>query len=180
MEQQIRIILKSLGEDPSREGLLKTPSLVAESLRFLTSGNDMAPGAVVQGGVFPSPTTGIVAQKNTEFYSLCEHHLLPFFGQIHVAYKPNGKIIGLGDIAKLIDVFSRRLQLQEHLTDQIADAFVDVLQPKGVFVVVSARHFCMMMRGTQKQGSQVMTQAARGDFAKNAEERQEAMRLLGL
>ena len=147
---KVRDVLAALGEDPAREGLLKTPERVEASLRFLTQGYHMSVAEVIGDAVFAETHQSMIMVRDIELYSLCEHHLLPFFGRAHVAYIPNGKILGLSKVARIVDVFARRLQVQERLTDQIADAVMDVLAPTGVGVVIEAAHFCMMMRGVRE------------------------------
>lgn len=177
-ESLIERMLSRLGEDTQREGLLRTPLRVAKAMDFLTSGYDMTVEDVVQNAIFEEPCEEMVVVKDIEFYSLCEHHMLPFFGRAHVAYLPNNRVIGLSKVARLVDVFARRLQVQERLTNQVADALVDVLGPHGVAVVMEASHFCMMMRGVQKQNSSTVTSAMRGGFRDNARTRSELLELL--
>ena len=160
-------ILLALGENKEREGLLDTPKRVAKSLLELTSGHGVNPTDVVQGAIFSTESSGMVLQKDLEFHSLCEHHLLPFSGKVHVAYLPDKNIIGLSKISRVIDVFARRLQVQENLTLQIAKAIDDLLKPRGVAVMVEASHFCMMMRGVKKQGSLTLTSEFIGAFAQD-------------
>lgn len=159
-----RELLRRIGEDPSRDGLLATPSRVAKSMSFLTKGYNENPTAILRGALFDVDYDEMVLVKDIEFFSLCEHHMLPFFGRAHVAYIPNGKVIGLSKIPRLIEVFARRLQVQERLTRQIADAIEDAIHPQGVGVVVEARHMCMMMRGIEKQLSATVTSAMVGCF----------------
>jgi len=170
-------ILAALGEDPDREGLVKTPERVEASLRFLTQGYRMTVEEVIGDAVFEETHQSMIMVRDIEVYSLCEHHLLPFFGRAHVAYIPNGKILGLSKVARIVDVFARRLQVQERLTDQIADAIMDVLRPTGVGVVIEAAHFCMMMRGVEKQNSRAVTSALRGIFRDDSKTRDEFLRL---
>jgi GTP cyclohydrolase IA len=174
---KVRYILSALGEDPGREGLLKTPERVEKSLRFLTQGYWMTVEEVVGDAVFEETHQSMIMVRDIELYSLCEHHLLPFFGRAHVAYIPDGKILGLSKVARIVDVFARRLQVQERLTDEIADAIMDVLQPTGVGVVITAAHFCMMMRGVEKQNSRATTSALRGIFRDDSKTRDEFLRL---
>jgi GTP cyclohydrolase I len=174
---QVRDILAALGEDPSREGLVKTPERVGASLRFLTQGYRMTVEEVIGDAVFEEKHQSMIMVRDIELYSLCEHHLLPFFGRAHVAYIPNGKILGLSKVARIVDVFARRLQVQERLTDEIADAIMDVLKPTGVGVVIEAAHFCMMMRGVEKQNSRAVTSALRGIFRDDSKTRDEFLRL---
>jgi GTP cyclohydrolase I len=175
--EQVGEILAALGEDPSREGLVKTPERVEASLRFLTQGYQMTVEEVIGDAVFEEAHQSMIMVRDIELYSLCEHHLLPFFGRAHVAYIPNGKILGLSKVARIVDVFARRLQVQERLTDQIADAIMDVLKPTGVGVVIEAAHFCMMMRGVEKQNSRAVTSALRGIFRDDSKTRDEFLRL---
>ncbi len=174
----IRDLLKELGEDPQREGLRATPERMERALRFLTSGYRQDVRDVLNGAVFTQPYDEMVLVKDIELYSLCEHHLLPFFGKCHVAYIPNGKIVGLSKIPRLVEVFARRLQVQERLTCQIADALMEVLQPQGVAVIIEAFHLCMMMRGVEKQHSRAVTSAMLGAFRDNLATRNELMQLI--
>jgi GTP cyclohydrolase I len=174
---KVRAILAALGEDPEREGLLKTPERVESSLRWLTQGYRMTVEDVVGDAVFEETHQSMIMVRDIELYSMCEHHLLPFFGRAHVAYIPDGKILGLSKVARIVDVFARRLQVQERMTDQIADAIMDVLQPTGVGVVIEAAHFCMMMRGVEKQNSRTVTSALRGIFRDDSKTRVEFLRL---
>jgi GTP cyclohydrolase I len=174
---RIREVLAALGEDPGREGLVKTPERVESSLRFLTQGYHQSVADAIGDAVFAESHQSMIMVRDIELYSLCEHHLLPFFGRAHVAYIPNGKILGLSKVARIVDVFARRLQVQERLTDQIADAIMDVLQPTGVGVVIEAAHFCMMMRGVEKQNSRTVTSALRGIFRDDSKTRVEFLRL---
>ena len=173
----VRRILASLGEDPDRDGLVKTPDRVERSLRWLTQGYGQSIADAVGDAVFEETHQSMIMVRDIELYSLCEHHLLPFFGRAHVAYVPNGKIMGLSKTARIVDLFARRLQVQERLTDQIADAVMDVLQPHGVGVVIEAAHFCMMMRGVEKQNSRTVTSAVRGIFRDDYKTRDEFLRL---
>ncbi|MFA7386328.1 MAG: GTP cyclohydrolase I FolE [Thiohalobacteraceae bacterium] len=177
-EQLVRQVLTRIGEQPDREGLKRTPLRVAKALDFLTSGYDMTVQDVVRNAVFEEHCEEMVVVKDIEFYSMCEHHILPFFGKAHVAYLPNNKVIGLSKVARIVDVFARRLQVQERLTNQIADAMMDILNPHGVAVILNASHFCMMMRGVQKQNSTTVTSAMRGSFRENARSRGELMDLI--
>jgi GTP cyclohydrolase IA len=174
---KVREIVAALGEDPGREGLIKTPERVEASLRFLTQGYRMTVEEVIGDAVFEEAHQSMIMVRDIEVYSLCEHHLLPFYGRAHVAYIPDGKILGLSKVARIVDVFARRLQVQERLTDQIADAIMDVLKPTGVGVVIQAAHFCMMMRGVQKQNSRAVTSAVRGIFRDDSKTRDEFLRL---
>ena len=174
---KVREILAALGENPGRGGLLKTPERVEASLRFLTQGYGMTVEQVIGDAVFQEKHQSMIMVRDIELYSLCEHHLLPFFGRAHVAYIPDGKILGLSKVARIVDVFARRLQVQERLTDQIADSIMDVLKPTGVGVVIEAAHFCMMMRGVEKQNSRTVTSALRGIFRDDSKTRDEFLRL---
>jgi GTP cyclohydrolase I len=174
---KIREIIAALGEDPGREGLVKTPERVEASLRFLTQGYWMTVADVIGDAVFEETHQSMIMVRDIEVYSLCEHHMLPFFGRAHVAYIPNGKILGLSKVARIVDVFARRLQVQERLTDEIADSIMDVLKPTGVGVVIEAAHFCMMMRGVEKQNSRAVTSALRGIFRDDSKTRDEFLRL---
>jgi GTP cyclohydrolase I len=177
-EANVREMLLLLGEDPQREGLIRTPLRVAKAMDFLTSGYNGTVEQVVNNAIFESDADEMVLVKDIEFYSLCEHHVLPFFGSAHVAYIPNGRVVGLSKVARIVDLFSRRLQIQERLTNQIADAVHRVLDPHGVAVVMEGAHFCMMMRGVQKQGSSMITSAMRGGFKTNPSTRSEFMELI--
>jgi len=177
-ESSVREQLVHLGEDPEREGLVRTPLRVAKAMDFLTSGYTTSLEEAVNNAIFEVESDEMVLVKDIEFYSLCEHHMLPFFGQAHVAYLPNKKIIGLSKIARIVDVFARRLQVQERLANQVADALEEVLDPLGVAVVMEGSHFCMMMRGVQKQGSSMITSAMRGGFKNNPSTRSELMELI--
>jgi GTP cyclohydrolase IA len=174
---KVRDILVALGEDPDREGLVRTPERVESSLRWLTQGYWTTVADVVGEAVFEETHQSMIMVRDIELYSLCEHHLLPFFGRAHVAYVPDGKILGLSKVARIVDVFARRLQVQERLTDQIADAVMDILAPAGVGVVIEAAHFCMMMRGVEKQNSRTVTSALRGIFRDDSKTRVEFLRL---
>jgi GTP cyclohydrolase IA len=174
----VREQLGLLGEDPRREGLLKTPERVAASMRWLTHGYDLTPEEVVGDAVFAEEHRNMVLVRDIELYSLCEHHMLPFFGKAHVAYIPNGRIVGLSKLPRIVEVFARRLQVQERLTEQIAQAIDDVLRPEGVGVVIEAQHLCMMMRGVEKQNSATLTSALRGSFRDDPRTRDEFLRLV--
>ena len=178
MEEQIRFILKSIGEDPDREGLLKTPARVAEALTFLTRGYQMDPDKVINDAVFTEDYQEMIVQKDIDFFSLCEHHLLPFFGKAHVGYIPHHRIVGVSKLARLVDVYARRLQVQERLTNQIATTIMDKLKPLGVAVVIEAEHLCMRMRGVEKQNSQIITSTLLGAFRSRQETRNEFMNLI--
>ena len=169
--------LELIGEDPNRGGLVRTPSRVASAMEWLTRGYDLDVRQVVGQGIFAEEHDNMVMVRDIELYSLCEHHMLPFFGKAHVAYIPNGRIVGLSKIPRLVDMFARRLQVQERLTSQIADALQEVLQPHGVGVVIEAFHLCMMMRGVEKQNSKTITSALRGAFREDPKTRDEFLRL---
>jgi len=177
-EELVRGILVRVGEDPEREGLQRTPLRVAKALDFLTSGYGVTAAEVVKDAIFEDACKEMVVVKDIEFYSMCEHHVLPFFGRAHVAYLPKGRIIGLSKVARIVDVFARRLQVQERLTNQIADAMMEILDAHGVAVVTEASHFCMMMRGVQKQNSSTITSAMRGTFERNPSTRAEFLDLI--
>ena len=179
MEQNFKEILKAIGEDPSREGLLRTPHRAAKAIEFLTSGYKMDPREILNNAVFKEDYDQMVTVKDIEFHSLCEHHVLPFWGLAHVAYLPNGHVIGLSKIPRIVDIFSRRLQVQERLTEQIADCLVDLLNPLGVAVVIQGRHTCASMRGVQKQNSYMITSAMRGIFRDKFEPRAEFLGMIG-
>ena len=178
MEEQIRHILKALGEDPDREGLLKTPYRVTQALAFLTQGYQQDPAKVINDALFTEDYEEMIVQRDIDFYSLCEHHLLPFFGKAHVAYIPHHKIVGISKLARLVDVFARRLQVQERLTNQIANIIMEKLDPLGVAVVIEAEHLCMRMRGVGKQNSMIITSTLLGAFRTRQETRQEFMTLI--
>jgi GTP cyclohydrolase IA len=171
-------LLRKIGEDPEREGLKKTPERVAKTLRFLTSGYHQDVKEVFNGAFYTEPYDEMIFVKDIDLYSLCEHHMLPFFGKCHVAYLPDKKVVGISKIARLIEMYSRRLQIQERLTSQIADAIAEHLQPFGVAVVIEARHLCMIMRGVQKQESMAITRAMLGRFKEDAQLRVEFMSLI--
>jgi GTP cyclohydrolase I len=178
LEEQVRSILSSLGEDADREGLMRTPHRVAKALEFLTKGYGEDIDDVLNGAVFNEKYSEMVIVKEIDFFSMCEHHLLPFFGRAHVAYIPKGKILGLSKIPRIVEVFSRRLQVQERLTQQIADTLYESLNPEGVGVVIEARHMCMMMRGVEKQNSVATTSAMLGVFREDMRTRQEFLHLI--
>ncbi len=178
LEQSFHSLLDAIGEDPQREGLLKTPSRAARAFEFLTAGYRQTLDDVVNDAIFHSEASEIVIVKDIELYSMCEHHLLPFIGKAHVAYIPEGKVIGLSKVARIVDVFARRLQIQENLTMQIADALMKTLHPRGVGVVVEAKHLCMMMRGVEKQNSVMTTSCLLGSFKEDARTRSEFLALL--
>jgi GTP cyclohydrolase IA len=177
-ELLVEQMLRRLGENPDRDGLLRTPLRVAKAMDELTSGYSTSLESIVNNAIFEDDGKEMVIVKDIEFYSLCEHHMLPFFGKVHIGYIPNGKIIGLSKLARITDIFARRLQVQERLTNQIADALVEVLEPRGVAIVAEASHFCMMMRGVQKQNSTTLTSAMRGVFNDNAAKREEFLQML--
>ncbi len=176
-EDLVAEMIRRLGDDPDREGLKRTPERVAKSLAFLTQGYAMKSDDVINGALFEECHRNMVLVKDIEMYSLCEHHILPFFGKVHIAYIPNGKIVGLSKIARLVEVYARRLQVQERMTEQIAQALWDLVEPEGVGVVVEAYHLCMMMRGVQKQNSKTITSAMRGSFLQDQMTRNEFLRL---
>jgi GTP cyclohydrolase IA len=179
LERLIAETLDALGEDAKREGLAKTPHRVAKSLEFLTSGYRLDARTILNDAIFSERYSEMVIVKDIDFYSMCEHHMLPFFGRAHVAYIPNGKIVGLSKIPRLVEVFSRRLQVQERMTQQIADTLYAALNPDGVGVVVEARHMCMMMRGVEKQNSSATTSAMLGVFRDDVKTRSEFLTLIG-
>jgi GTP cyclohydrolase I len=178
MRQAVRTLLLGLGEDPDREGLRDTPKRVVKALKFLTSGYHQSLDELLNGAVFHENADEMVLVRDIDLFSSCEHHILPILGRAHVAYIPNGKVIGLSKIARICEMYGRRLQVQERLTAQIADALQGLLQPKGVAVVIEATHMCMVMRGVQKPGSWTSTSAVRGVFADDAKTRQEFMSLI--
>lgn len=179
VQKFIITLLTELGEDPRREGLLNTPKRVAKAYEFLTTGYKMNIKSLLNDAVFNEKYDEMVLVKNIDFYSLCEHHLLPFYGKVHVAYIPDGKIVGLSKIPRIVDMYSRRLQVQERMTQQIADTIEEHLQPKGVAVVAEAFHMCMMMRGVEKQNSSATTSAVHGVFKDDARTRTEFLQLIG-
>jgi GTP cyclohydrolase I len=178
MEQSFRNLLESVGEDPERQGLLKTPHRAARAFEFLTAGYRQNLDTLINEAIFDSESSEIVLVKDIELYSMCEHHLLPFIGKAHVAYIPNGKVIGLSKAARIVDMFARRLQIQENLTIQIADALMKTLHPMGVAVVIEAKHLCMMMRGVEKQNSVMKTSCLLGAFKEDGRTRSEFLSLL--
>ncbi len=178
MRQAVRTLLLGLGEDPDREGLRDTPKRVVKALKFLTSGYNQSLDELLNGAVFHENTNEMVLVRDIDLFSSCEHHILPILGRVHVAYIPDGKVIGLSKIARICEMYGRRLQAQERLTAQIADALQGLLKPKGVAVVVEATHLCVVMRGVQKPGSWTSTSALRGEFANDAKSRQEFMSLI--
>jgi GTP cyclohydrolase I len=176
-EALVRLQLELMGEDPAREGLLRTPQRVARSMEWLTRGYDTSLAEAVGEGVFADTHDNMVMVRDIELYSMCEHHLLPFYGKAHVAYVPNGRILGLSKIPRVVEMFARRLQVQERLTSEIAEAIDEVLEARGVGVVIEARHLCMMMRGVEKQNSMTITSALLGEFRDDAKTRDEFLRL---
>jgi GTP cyclohydrolase I len=177
-QAEIKKMLVALGEDPERAGLRRTPMRVEAALRWLTRGYHHTVADAVGNGIFEESHENMILVRDIEIYSLCEHHMLPFFGRAHVAYLPNGKIVGLSKIPRVVELFSRRLQVQERLTDQIADALMEVLDPLGAGVVIEASHLCMMMRGVEKQNSRTVTSALRGVFRDDPKTRAEFLRLV--
>jgi GTP cyclohydrolase I len=178
IEPLIAQMLKELGEDAGRDGLLRTPARVARAMRFFTHGYQQDPVGILTDALFDVSYDEMVIVKDVDFYSLCEHHLLPFFGRVHVAYVPNGKVLGLSKIPRLVEMYSRRLQVQERLTTQVAETLQRVLEPKGVAVVVEAIHLCMMMRGVQQQNASAVTSSVHGVFEQDPKTRQEFMDLI--
>tara|TARA_B100000214_G_scaffold371707_1_gene348583 strand:- start:9795 stop:10358 length:564 start_codon:yes stop_codon:yes gene_type:complete len=178
LAEEIKSILTKIGENPNREGLVKTPERVAKSMAFLTNGYKENPTSILKSAMFAENYNQMVLVKDIEMYSLCEHHMLPFFGKAHIAYIPNGHIVGLSKIPRIVNVFSRRLQVQERLTDQIKDCIQDALNPKGVAVVIEAQHLCMQMRGVEKQHSLTTTSAFSGIFLKDEKTRSEFINLI--
>jgi len=178
IEGLVSRMLKELGEDPSRDGLERTPARVARALRFLTGGHAEDPRAILNDALFEVSYDEMVLVKDIDFYSLCEHHMLPFFGRAHIAYLPNGKVVGLSKLPRLVDMFARRLQVQERLTTELAEVIESVLQPRGVGIVIEAIHLCMKMRGVEKQNSFAITSSMRGSFASDPKTRSEFMELI--
>ena len=177
-EEAVTKVLELLGEDPTREGLLKTPNRVAKALKFLTEGYAQDPKEILGEALFSTSNDEMVLVRDIEFYSMCEHHMLPIIGRVHVAYIPNGKVVGLSKIPRIVNVFARRLQIQEQMTEQIADAILESIKPKGVAVVVHARHMCMEMRGVQKINSTTVSSALRGLFKSDERTRNEFYNLI--
>ena len=177
-EQAVTKVLELLGEDPKREGLLKTPKRVAKALKFLTEGYDQDPKEILNQALFSTSNDEMVLVRDIEFYSMCEHHMLPIIGRVHVAYIPDGKVVGLSKIPRIVNVYARRLQIQEQMTEQIADAILETIKPKGVAVVVHARHMCMEMRGVQKINSTTVSSALRGLFKSDERTRNEFYNLI--
>jgi GTP cyclohydrolase IA len=178
IQSLVTAMLKELGEDPGRDGLERTPLRVAKSLRYLTSGYALNPHEILNDALFEVSYDEMVIVKDIDFYSLCEHHLLPFFGRIHVAYVPNGRVVGLSKIPRLVEMYARRLQVQERLTKEVATTLEEVLQPKGVAVVAEAIHLCMMMRGVAQQNASAVTSSMRGEFEADPKTRAEFMQLI--
>ena len=178
LEELTKQLLEEIGEDPNREGLLKTPARVSKAWKFFSKGYNQDIKTIINDAIFKEDAKDMVIVRDIEFFSLCEHHLIPFFGRAHVGYIPNGKVIGLSKIPRIIDMFSRRLQVQERLTHQIADALNQVLTPKGVSVVMEGRHMCMQMRGVEKQNSFASTSAMSGQFRKSSETRSEFLSII--
>jgi GTP cyclohydrolase I len=178
IEKHIRELLHQLGEDPDRDGLARTPARVAKSFRFLTEGYAQDPLAILNNALFEVTYDEMVVVRDIDFYTLCEHHLIPFFGRVHVAYIPNGRVVGLSKIPRLVEMFARRLQVQERLTVQIADTIEQVLRPRGVAVVAEAMHLCMVMRGVEQQNAFAITSSMRGDFKNDQKTRAEFMELI--
>lgn len=176
--KQYTTVLNEIGEDPTREGLLKTPERVAKALKYLTHGYDLDPAAILKSALFKEDYKQMVLVKDIEIYSMCEHHMLPFFGKAHIAYIPNGKIVGLSKIPRIVDAFARRLQVQERLTYEIRDCIQETLEPIGVAVVIEAQHMCMQMRGVQKQNSVTTTSAFTGVFMSETKTREEFINLI--
>lgn len=179
LEELYHGVLTEIGEDPQREGLLKTPERVAKAMQYLTKGYDEDPEEILRGAMFAEEYRQMVIVKDIELYSMCEHHMLPFFGKAHVAYIPDGHIVGLSKIPRIVDAFSRRLQVQERLTMQVLDCIQDTLKPLGVAVVIEAKHLCMQMRGVSKQNSSTTTSAFTGEFLDNLKTREEFISLIG-
>ena len=178
LEDLVKQTLVEIGEDPEREGLIKTPERVAKSLKFLTRGYTQDINEVINGAIFTQDCDDMVIVKDIEFYSLCEHHMLPFFGKCHIGYIPKGRVFGVSKLARLVDVFARRLQIQERMTQQIAQQIFEIIEPEGVGVVVEAQHLCMRMRGVEKQNSQMITSSMLGSFRKETATRMEFLSLV--
>jgi GTP cyclohydrolase I len=179
IRELVRQLLIELGEDPDREGLVKTPQRVADALAFLTSGHRGDIQKLINGAIFTQQTNSMVIVKNIEVYSLCEHHMLPFFGRCHIGYIPTGKVFGVSKLARLTDMYARRLQLQERLTEQISNAVMETIDARGVGVMIEARHLCMMMRGVEKQNSEMVTSSVLGTFRESQATREEFLALVG-
>lgn len=180
LKDKYEVILEEIGEDPKREGLLKTPERVAKAMQYLTHGYETDPSEILKSAMFAEDYSQMVLVKDIELYSLCEHHMLPFFGKAHIAYIPNGHIVGLSKIPRVVDAFSRRLQVQERLTNEIRDCIEETLSPKGVAIVIEAKHLCMQMRGVQKQNSVTTTSAFSGTFMTSEKTRAEFMNLISV
>lgn len=178
MEEQIRLLIEAVGENPDREGLLRTPHRAAKALKFLTQGYEQDVNEIVNGAIFSATNDEMVIVRDIELYSLCEHHMLPFTGRCHVAYLPNGKVLGLSKIPRIVDMFARRLQIQENLTKQIGECIQGVTDAKGVAVVIEAKHLCAMMRGVEKQNSSMITSMMLGRFREDQRTRQEFLTLI--
>jgi GTP cyclohydrolase I len=179
LEELVRALLVEIGEDPDREGLVKTPHRVAAALTFLTSGYRTDPQVVINDAIFTQETNSMVIVKNIELYSMCEHHMLPFFGRCHIGYIPTGKVFGVSKLARLVDMYARRLQLQERLTEQVSQAIMETIGATGVGVMIEARHLCMMMRGVEKQNSVMVTSSVLGTFRESQATREEFLALVG-
>jgi GTP cyclohydrolase I len=179
IERLTRELLEAIGEDPQREGLAKTPERVAAAYAFLTSGYRTDPATIINDAIFTQETNSMVIVKNIEVYSLCEHHMLPFFGRCHIGYIPNGRVFGLSKLARLVDMYARRLQLQERLTEQISRVIMESIGARGVGVMIEARHLCMMMRGVEKQNSVMVTSSVVGEFRDSTATREEFLALVG-
>ena len=179
IEGLIHELLIEIGEDPQREGLMRTPHRVARAMEFLTSGYETDLTTLINGAIFTQETNSMVIVKDIEVYSMCEHHMLPFYGRCHIGYIPNGRVFGVSKLARLVDMYSRRLQIQEALTEQISRAIMDSIDAKGVGVMIEARHLCMMMRGVQKQNSVMVTSSVVGTFRESAATREEFLALIG-
>ena len=179
VETLVRELLLEIGEDPQREGLARTPQRVAAALRFLTSGYRIDPVKLINNAIFTQRTNSMVIVKNIELYSMCEHHMLPFFGRCHIGYIPSGRVFGVSKLARLVDMYARRLQLQERLTEQISRVVMDEIGAKGVGVMIEARHLCMMMRGVEKQNSTMLTSSVLGVFRDSVPTREEFLALIG-
>ena len=178
MEEIITSLLKAIGEDPQREGLLDTPKRVGKAWQFITQGYRLSVDQIVNDAIFNVEENHMIIVKDVEIYSLCEHHLLPFFGRCHIGYIPNGRVLGVSKLARIADLFARRLQIQERLTNQVADSIMEVLEPEGVGVVIEAQHLCMMMRGVEKQNSRMITSAMLGTFRSCQSTRNEFLQLI--
>jgi len=179
VQQLIRALLVEIGEDPDREGLVRTPARIASALEFLTSGHEVDSNSLLRGAIFTQEINNLVIARDIELYSLCEHHLLPFFGRCHIGYVAKGKVVGISKLARLVDMYARRLQIQERLTEQIAHAIMEAIKPHGVGVIIEAQHLCMMMRGVQKQNSMMTTSSVLGSMRDSAATRSEFLTLIG-